>query len=530
MRKIRIRRVCAMILPAVLLFARPGAYAADGDSTPQGKTYVDYVIECADALIEHGTDRYGPKKTPILVSILDVESRTCPERPEMLDAPWRVVRNERRNPAGANLLPDQAMLRTFLLLSEATGDARFASFARGYVAYSLKHLVDDKGFLWWGWHRHYDVHQDRMVGHLGNHHEIHAIHKIDWDLLGSVDPDAVRREIEAIWRWHVIDKKTGEINRHGDGKKGCDFAMSAGAYIEAFAYLYAQTKDQAWLDRARLLADYYWARRHPATGLLPDRPNAGTKRFDGGSCVTSLPGLYCQSLLVASERTGDASFRNQAVAYLKAWTRYASDRKTGTFWGALRLDGTPIPGPRVGGGYAQYEPRGLLDLWEPYVAGYQYAVYTAQAYAGAFHATQESAFLNTATCFADWIDRTPPGTVETEKTWYSAFSGGFGRKGAHAGKYGRAVSFFIHLHLLTKEDRYVQSARRVADEAIAKLCHKGLFRGHPSKPYYEAIDGVGYLMYALLQLNELLRDPQAALSRREIRVGKTGTPMPLDNR
>ena len=123
-------------------------------------------------------------------------------------------------------------------VSVVTGDDRYRRFADSYVDWYLKNLVDDKGFSWWGWHRHYDVFQDKMLGHLGNPHEIHAIHCIAWDQLWQVNPQAVRREIEAIWQWHVIDKTTGEVNRHGDGQRGCDFAMSAGACAYAFAFLY----------------------------------------------------------------------------------------------------------------------------------------------------------------------------------------------------------------------------------------------------------------------------------------------------
>ena len=49
----------------------------------------------------------------------------------------------------------------------------------------------------------------------------------------------------------------------------------------------------------------------------------------------------------------------------------------------------------------------------------------------------------------------------------------------------------------------------VANEAVAKLWYQGLLRGHPCKPYYEAADGVGYLLYALLQLDQAVRPGQA---------------------
>ena len=47
--------------------------------------YGRYVEECLDTLMEHGTDRYGKIHTPVLVSILDVDSRTCPSDPAALD-------------------------------------------------------------------------------------------------------------------------------------------------------------------------------------------------------------------------------------------------------------------------------------------------------------------------------------------------------------------------------------------------------------------------------------------------------------
>lgn len=502
--------------------------------------YAAYVEKCANVLMKHGTDTYGTVQTPVLVSILDVEARTCPENPENLDERFRVIRRGRRSPGGSNLLTDQATLKTMYALSTLTGKRDYADFADRYAGYVVNNLVDEQGFFWWGWHRNYNVFSDSRKGHNPNGakwggtvipHEIHAINSIGWDRLWAVNPEAVTNEIEAIWQWHVINKKTGEINRHGDGNRGCDFTMSGGAFIEAFVFMYSQTRDQQWLDRAKLIADRYWRLRDKETDLLPERPNAGRGRFDGGSFVTANPGLYCHSLLKAFEISGEKSFRDQAVAYLKAYATFGYDEKTGKFRGALKMDGTPVPGPRVKGGYAQYEPRGHLDLWEPYVAGYQYPIYTAQAYAYAYQLTNEPLFLTTAKRFAAWIDKTPPGTVESENTWYSAYFEGAGRKGTYAGKYGRTISFFLHLYVVTGEERYLNSARTVADTAIEKLYHNGLFRGHPAKPYYEAMDGVGYLLYALLTLDQVAQNPEAVVSRKAIVLenGDRKTTMALDN-
>jgi hypothetical protein len=68
----------------------------------------------------HGTDRYGEVHAPMLVSILDVDTRSCPEKPDSLDEAFRVTRRERRNPAGSNLLTDQPTLKAMYALSDIT--------------------------------------------------------------------------------------------------------------------------------------------------------------------------------------------------------------------------------------------------------------------------------------------------------------------------------------------------------------------------------------------------------------------------
>lgn len=63
--------------------------------------------------------------------------------------------------------------------------------------------------------------------------------------------------------------------------------------------------------------------------------------------------------------------------------------------GALEMDGTPIPGPRM---------------------------YTAKTYAYAYHLTKDSNMLIAAKRFAEWIKNAPPGTIETEATWDRSYS------------------------------------------------------------------------------------------------------------
>jgi len=45
-------------------------------------------------------------------------------------------------------------------------------------------------------------------------------------------------------------------------------------------------------------------------------------------------------------------------------------------------------------------------------------------------------------------------------------------------------------------------------------------RGHPAKPYYEATDGVGFLLYALLELDQVEKRPNEVLAKRAILIGE----------
>ena len=75
--------------------------------------------------------------------------------------------------------------------------------------------------------------------------------------------------------------------------------------------------------------------------------------------------------------------------------------------------------------------------------------------------------------------------------------------GTYAENYGRAISFFVGLYHVTHDAKHLRRAEQLARGAIEKLYVNGLFRGHPAKPYYQATDGVGFLLHALMQLDAL---------------------------
>jgi len=74
------------------------------------------------------------------------------------------------------------------------------------------------------------------------------------------------------------------------------------------------------------------------------------------------------------------------------------------------------------------------------------------------------------------------------------------RASAYAEQYGRCITFLARVARALGERRYVTLARRLADEAVVRLPENGWFQGSPDSHLYEAVDGIGYLFLALLEL------------------------------
>ncbi len=314
-----------------------------------------------------------------------------------------------------------------------------------------------------------------------------------WPLLHRADLAAVEREIGQIWEWHV-DHDTGQCGRHPDRGGGCSFAMTAGEFVAAFAFLHRATGRPEPLERALRVARVHWQARDRATDLIPNQAEmegaAFKGRFDCHTTDTSISGLWCSRLLVAAQLTGNDELRDMAVAELKAFMRHQWQGATRP-WRQLNLDGTPVPGPRATEGYERSAPRGELDLWPAYWAGYEYPQETALAYVWSHRLTGDPELLGGA------------------QRWARAFAADLDRLraagGTYAQHYGTVISFFIELHRESGDRADLDTARAFADQALDLLHARRLFRGHSAKPYYEAVDGVGFLCYGLLQLVEELR-------------------------
>jgi hypothetical protein len=469
-----------------------------------------YVSNCVETLIRYGTDRYGPIHTDMLMSILDVQKLESPEKPLLLDGQvYDEGRPQRRNPAGANLWYDQATLRVMYRLSRLTGDARYAQAADAYINAVFKRAVKTNGLLVWGSHIFYDAYADKAGGD-GNGsgpHEILVYHP-EWAELYRLNPVATRREIDGIWEWHVVNKQSGQHNRHDDKSPGCDFAFSGGSFALACAFMFSQTREAQYLDRAKIIAGWHWQHRDPKTGLVPDAPSTGD-RYDAKHSFTTIIGPHVSQLLRCYELTRDTWFREVAVSYLKAYDKWGYDPTNRTYYAMIKLDGTPAAEQARGTGYDAWAPTGPVDVWKTSIYSYEFPLVAAQSYIYAYELIRgadgkgDAELLAAARRWAEVIEKNLPPKAgrRWKKELEEAMPEWRNTGGSYAEDYGRTISFFVHLSHATQDEHYLNVAKAVAREAIDKLYTNGLFKGHPAKPYYEATNGVGILLHALMELD-----------------------------
>ncbi len=440
------------------------------------------VVRSLELLIEKGTDRYGTIHSPLWMAVLDAQTVTAPHEPEAVDENVRVIRRGRRSPGGTNFYHDQPTLRVAYALSDLTGEQSFAKSADAYLLEAMKRCVKpDTGFFVWGWHTWYDAFDEDFKSNSGDQHEMHLLLP-DWERLYKLNSEAVLREVEAIWEFHICNKETGEYNRHGDGNCGLAFAMSGSSFIYAFMEMNRLTGDPVWRERAYTVSNWHWNHRNPETNLTVNVPNGD--RFDGKFCDTAVTGLHAGQTMLTALRTGDALLRERALAYLKAYAQYGYNEKEKGFYGMVEQDGTPLTEWKAEG-YDQYAKPGLLDLWEVYVIGYAYPLPAAQNYAYAMRGGKDPLLWKSALRWADWIERSLPANEG---------------RGTYADQYGRCISFFLELYRHTGDEHYRETAFRIGHEALHHLDTGQLLKSHPNKPYWEAVDGIGLLLHGLLEL------------------------------
>jgi hypothetical protein len=174
----------------------------------------------------------------------------------------------------------------------------------------------------------------------------------------------------------------------------------------------------------------------------------------------------------------------------------------------LALNGQPVAEQPKGSGYGAYAPYGHVDVWRTVIYSYEFTLSAAQAAVQAYETSvrdgaPDPQLLEIAVRWGRVVEAAMP--PDAGRRWKKELEASMPRlkqtSGGYAEDYGRAISLFVHLYRATNDKRYLEMAEHLAAEAVEKLYHNGIFLGHPAKPYYESTNGVGLLLYALLELD-----------------------------
>lgn len=481
----------------------------------QGGEFSRYAQECLATLVEKGTDRYGIVHCPIWVLALNTHTldavRHFDDAIERIRH-WRLAQGEtmystyvpygfgHRNirvsqrPGGcSNLFVDQPMIRAAVLMDRLSGANAYGAAVEDYVHYYLDHFIDRQtGLIEWGVHTSYDVFEGCVSAADGHWHEVQVILPI-WTVLWEIDAETMGEYLRSFWQWHV-DPETGVVGRHPERGDGCNFAAAGAEMVLACAFMHSVEPDGPWLERALLVAHSHWDARHPDTNLFPNQiPTDRLKpRFDSEASDTSVPGLWASRVLMAGRLAGCPELVDMARDVLVAWATYGWDAQTQQPWAMIFPNGVPVQGAREQShSYDKFAPKGHWNYWEDYVYGFEYPFRAMLSFAMGAHYTGDAQLVDHVRRLADcYVQRLP------------ANEG----MGTFAGNYGQLISFLLEVHALTSEAQYREAAEGVAAEAVGHLWAGRIFRGFPGKDYYEAIDGVGYLVQALAELNSSRED------------------------
>lgn len=471
-----------------------GVLAADFKDASGG--YLQLIRPHYDRLIRVGVDQFGPAKTGLWLASVDLRQGGLPANPDpAVKRTYRLI----HAPRGSTLYWEQPAVIAAYAVSRLTGDPRYRAAADRYLKDFLDRCVSpSNGLFLWGNHLYYDVVTDQIVAFSGGPYEARPL-PCAWDMFWAISPEQTERCIRAMGVQHVLDAATGLFDRHASVKatqpptgpttEAHPFLEAGGVLVESLCWLSAQTGHQdPWLkERALLVARFSYGQRHAATGLLRNQP--GKKRWDYYATTTEV-GLWANCLLRATAYTKENEFRVMAREAVAAYLRHGWDAQAGRYYGQLNCaDGRPRKPDRTAGSGADtvYQPGAYAELWEPLFPTHNYPMSLAEAALTLYQQTGDELFLQSVRRWAGMIARSTP-----------ANDG----QGAYADQYGRCIHFLLRAARALDDASLFQQARQLAAEAVRQLHveETQMFRSHPGEDRCDAVDGIGLLFLALLDL------------------------------
>lgn len=457
--------------------------------------YLEIVQNFADQLLEVGADRYGPEKTAMWASVIDLQDLSVPVRNV---PPTEGVRPHDRAMGGSNYYHDVMTMKVFEALSEMTGNEKYVHAVNAYSKDFLELTQNpETGLLGWGEHLFYDLYRDTVtiadskiydqMDYFRMPHELLA-YTPPWERLWSINEKRTANAIEGImWHFNGPDTRAYLFWHHAAWNEAqyqktvMPFIKHSVLFAYSFAFLYSKTGEDIWLKRANDVALLFWNLRNYDTDLVFRCLSHIFDPDEGKTPTLSSTGGYAYWMYKTAELLQDDKLKETAKTLMLAYQKYGWNKEEGYFYQGLLLDGH-LP-----------EEALKANVWK---IGYGSSSLFQYARAAAYIAKKENniEFLQLA---KDCEIQIPGSKLPDE---YTALN------------LGQAINFYIDLYELTEENYYLEEAKKYADLGIANFTKNLLLTRQTNDRYYEAKLGIGDLLSGLFRIGMISEGKARQLS------------------
>ena len=269
---------------AILAFFFAGCNSIPKERGVEQKDYFSTVQAYADTLLEHGRDRYGKVKSPLIAAALDRKRyrlfkgghlRRIQDIPR---SEWDIRTND-RTLTGANPMHDENLYQVLYALTQITGDKRYAQEADKTLKWFFENCQSEgTGLLAWGEHIGWDFNTEKNTSDTHEYFRPWVL----WERSFKLAPKACRKFAIGVWEHQIYDHQTGVFSRHAgyashDPGKDFEFPRHGGFYIATWAQAYRYSKDRIFLRAIETLLNSFEGRRSRISGGLPAENDARYK-------------------------------------------------------------------------------------------------------------------------------------------------------------------------------------------------------------------------------------------------------------